>query len=184
MYCQNCGNQIPEDSQFCPECGNRVEHASKVTSMLPPQNETEKYEYIGFWERFGAHLIDGVILIVALIGFFILDTAILMLLWAPLSYYDATYVFAYLLWFLFVFLYYVYMESSSRQGTFGKNVLGIIVTDLDGNRISCGRATVRFIGRIIESISYGLLYLIIPFTAKKQGLHDFMAGTIVIRKKV
>ena len=40
------------------------------------------------------------------------------------------------------FPYFALMESSHRQGTVGKQVVKIKVTDLAGNRISFGRATV------------------------------------------
>lgn len=182
MYCQHCGNQIPDDSQFCPECGNRITNTPTDPPVShQPSPEPDEVEYIGFWERFGAHIIDSIILTILSIVVFI--CVAVMLLVTTLDYYTSIYL-SVLACFPVSYLYYAYLESSPRQGTFGKSFLGIIVTDLDGSRISFGRATVRFIGRVIESISYGLLYLIIPFTAKKRGLHDFMAGTVVVRKRV
>ncbi len=79
-------------------------------------------------------------------------------------------------------LYYSLLESSAWQATLGKKALGLEVTDLDGNRISFGRATGRFFAKIISSIILGIGYLMAGFTEKKQALHDILAGTLVIRK--
>ena len=49
-------------------------------------------------------------------------------------------------------LYFAIMESSSRQATLGKMVLGIVVTDMDGKRISFGRALGRNLGKIVSQI--------------------------------
>ena len=74
------------------------------------------------------------------------------------------------------------MEASSKQGTLGKMVLGIIVTDEAGNRISFGRATGRYFGKILSSLILLIGYIMIAFTKKKQGLHDLLASTLVVKK--
>jgi uncharacterized RDD family membrane protein YckC len=79
-------------------------------------------------------------------------------------------------------LYFALMESSSRQGTLGKMALGIKVTDLSGNAISFGRATVRHFGKILSTIILLAGYLMVAFTAKKQGLHDMIAGCLVVKQ--
>lgn len=79
-------------------------------------------------------------------------------------------------------LYYSLLESSAWQATLGKKALGLEVTDLDGNRISFGRATGRFFAKIISSIILFIGYIMAGFTEKKQALHDILAGTLVIRK--
>jgi uncharacterized RDD family membrane protein YckC len=79
-------------------------------------------------------------------------------------------------------LYYSLLESSAWQATLGKKALGLEVTDLDGNRISFGRATGRFFAKFISSIILGIGYIMAGFTEKKQALHDILAGTLVIRK--
>jgi len=78
-------------------------------------------------------------------------------------------------------LYNALMESSSWQGTVGKRVLGIRVTDLDGNRISFGRATGRFFGKIVSGMICAVGYIMVLFTERKQGLHDMMASTLVLQ---
>jgi uncharacterized RDD family membrane protein YckC len=60
--------------------------------------------------------------------------------------------------------------------------LGIKVTDLSGNAISFGRATVRHFGKILSAIILLAGYLMVAFTAKKQGLHDMIAGCLVVKQ--
>lgn len=79
-------------------------------------------------------------------------------------------------------LYYALMESSSRQATLGKLAAGIKVTDMNGNRISFLNATGRYFAKILSGLMFGIGYVMIIFTEKKQGLHDIIAGTLVIRK--
>jgi len=79
-------------------------------------------------------------------------------------------------------LYYTLMESSNLQATVGKMAIGIIVTDLNGKRISFARATGRHFSKYISALIIGVGYLMVAFTAQKQGLHDIIAGTLVLQK--
>lgn len=79
-------------------------------------------------------------------------------------------------------LYYAVMESSKTQGSVGKMALGIKVTDMDGNRITFGKALLRSIGKIISSMIMYIGYLLAAFTEKKQALHDMIATTLVVKK--
>jgi len=79
-------------------------------------------------------------------------------------------------------LYYALLESSAWQATLGKKALGLEVTDMQGMRISFGRATGRFFAKIISSIILFIGFIMAGFTEKKQALHDMIAGTLVIRK--
>jgi uncharacterized RDD family membrane protein YckC len=79
-------------------------------------------------------------------------------------------------------LYYSFMESSVHQATLGKMALGIKVTNESGARIGFGQATGRFFGKILSAIILGIGFLMVAFTAKKQGLHDKLAHTLVVNK--
>jgi len=78
-------------------------------------------------------------------------------------------------------LYFALMESSPRGATVGKMVLGLRVVDEQGNRISFMRATGRFFAKIVSSIILFIGFLMIAFTDRKRGLHDIMAGTLVVK---
>jgi uncharacterized RDD family membrane protein YckC len=129
--------------------------------------------YSGFWIRFLAYLLDFVIELV-LIGcaaFLIERQEGIHLLLGGL--------------FLFAlsWLYFAGMESSKYQATFGKMLIGMRVTDASGNRISFLRATARYFAKILSRISLGIGYFMVAFTTKKQGLHDIIASTVVVKDR-
>jgi uncharacterized RDD family membrane protein YckC len=129
-------------------------------------------EYAGFWRRVAAALIDG--LLVGIVAWIV--TAI----FSSIS--DGVGVAADVLVFIAAYGYYAGMESSSYQATVGKIALGVQVTDLSGNRVSFGRALGRNLAEILSALILGIGYIMVAFTAKKQGLHDMIAGTLVVKK--
>ncbi|PAV13857.1 serine/threonine protein kinase [Methanosarcina spelaei] len=85
----------------------------------------------------------------------------------------------YTLFFLTIWAYFVLQESSTLKSTVGKQAVNIIVTDLNGNRISVTQATKRFILKILTVIPFFAGFLLILFTSKKQTFHDIVAKTVV-----
>jgi uncharacterized RDD family membrane protein YckC len=83
---------------------------------------------------------------------------------------------------LLQWIYYAGMESSTAQGTLGKLAVGIIVTDLRGERVSFWRATGRHFAKIVSGLTLTIGFLMAGFTEKKQALHDLMAGCLVVRE--
>lgn len=143
-------------------------------------------EYAGFWIRVAAYLIDGVALSVAsyILMFIFLGSMILN----PESDPDPTEIMARIIPFYVImlvgsWLYYALMESSSKQATLGKMAVGIKVTDMYGSKVSFGAATGRFFGKIISGIILYVGFIMVAFTEKKQGLHDMMAGTLVVQNR-
>lgn len=139
------------------------------------------YAYAGFWRRYAASLIDGMIvgLIGAVLGFpvgFLWVTQVgndelsLNILNAIL----------YVAVFIITWFYFAVQESSEARATIGKRLMGIFVTDLQGNQISFGRATGRYFGKILSGMIFMIGYILAGFTSKKQALHDLIAGTLVI----
>ncbi len=120
--------------------------------------------YAGFWRRFGAGIIDMVILGVAV--------SILSFIFGNAAGIFNT---------LGAWLYFAFFESSVKQATPGKMVLHLQVTDDHGRKLSFWRATGRHFAKIISAIILFIGYLMIGWTKKKQGLHDIIAKTLVIR---
>jgi uncharacterized RDD family membrane protein YckC len=77
-------------------------------------------------------------------------------------------------------LYHGLLDSSTWQGTVGKKLLGIRITDQNGNRISFGRATGRYFAMILSGMICFIGFFMVAFTESKQGLHDMLAGTLVL----
>lgn len=79
-------------------------------------------------------------------------------------------------------LYYAVLESSPLQATPGKIMLGVKVTDFDGNRAGLLRTTIRHFAKILSSALFMIGFLMILFTRRRQGLHDMMSGCLVVRR--
>ena len=94
--------------------------------------------------------------------------------WVNLSYYG--------LGLVMTWLYYTLAEASRWQGTVGKMALGVKVTDAAGARISWPRANARYWAKLLSFLIAGVGFLMIAFTERSQGLHDMLAGTLVIRR--
>lgn len=82
--------------------------------------------------------------------------------------------------FLVCGTYCVLTESSPLQGTLGKRVLGLRVTDLNGRRIRPGRAAGRYLAHILSSMLWMVGFIMAAFTSQRQALHDILAGTLVV----
>lgn len=150
--------------------------------------------YAGFWLRFVAALIDGIIIgavtwpIVAILGFGAassvenmesMDEAQAMSMAGGIMAMGFATQFAF---FVVQTLYFALMESSSKQATVGKMVLGIKVTDTNGNQLDFVKALVRNVSKLISSFILLIGYIMAGFTEKKQALHDMIANTLVVKK--
>jgi uncharacterized RDD family membrane protein YckC len=76
---------------------------------------------------------------------------------------------------------YAAFEASPWQGTPGKKILRIRVTDLDGDRVSFARAATRNVAKILSMLILLIGFIMAGFTEKKQALHDMLAGCLVVR---
>lgn len=83
---------------------------------------------------------------------------------------------------LFFWAYTAGLQSSYWQATVGKKVLGIIVVDEYGDRLTLKRATGRFFAEILSALLLCIGYMMVGWTKHKQGLHDKIAKTFVIKK--
>ncbi len=76
-------------------------------------------------------------------------------------------------------LYEALLTSSVWQGTVGKRILNLKVTDQAGNRISFARATGRHFAKYYLSTILFIGFIMAAFTDRKRALHDIIAGTLV-----
>ena len=140
-------------------------------------------KYAGFWRRFAAYMIDGIVIVFALTQFQIFLSYALR---ASIPDWDTVLqsmnITIALISLPLAWTYFSGMESSPLQATIGKLAVGIYVTDLQGQRISFGRATGRFFGKILSGVILYIGYLMAGFTAKKQALHDMLSGCLVLSK--
>jgi uncharacterized RDD family membrane protein YckC len=131
--------------------------------------------YAGFWMRFWAYLLDLVVIgsvnrMVINPVFRALDVSLVEDgIFSPASIATA----------VVFYLYFVLMTKYYGQ-TLGKMVFGLRVVELKGKQLSWGTVIFReWIGRFI-SATVMVLYVVVAFSKKKQGLHDMFADTAVI----
>lgn len=152
-------------------------------------------DYAGFWKRVGAWIIDYLILLVpvGIIAFSMgamgafehfmsqVNSGVSTVV-AAAEYSRAVRPAA--MWSLLVgFVYYAAFECSAWQATPGKLAVGLRVTDLQGQRVGPGRSVLRNVVRLanaITSLIPFVCYLMVAWTARRQGLHDLLAGTLVL----
>jgi uncharacterized RDD family membrane protein YckC len=143
--------------------------------------------YAGFWRRFLALFIDSFILSAVFWGlatflpivdsqsFALGDSAMNFDIHIHLTPLGA------ILTIGISWLYFALLESSAGGATLGKMALSMRVTDLEGQRISFIRATGRYFAKYLSGLIMAIGYIMAAFTARKQALHDMIAGTYVTR---
>jgi len=142
--------------------------------------------YAGFWIRFVAFIIDSLVIGVVVLPVGLMISLVIGLAGSAVSM-PGTGV--KLVGFLVrgafsVLVKWIYeasMESSSKQATVGKMALGLKVTDEAGLRISFERASARYFAKFLSAMIVFIGYAMAGFTARKQALHDMIAGTLVAR---
>ncbi|WP_416350877.1 RDD family protein [Rivularia sp. UHCC 0363] len=78
--------------------------------------------------------------------------------------------------------YFTVLESSQLKATLGKFLLGIKVTDSNNQKISFMQANIRYWSKFISILTLAIGFITILFTPKKQGCHDMLVKTTVIKK--
>jgi uncharacterized RDD family membrane protein YckC len=172
IICHGCGT-VQAPASHCAHCGAMI-----VTTS----SGAEEHEYAGFWVRFVAYLIDSFIIgglqlvLGLLLGFAIGslggltapgDAAMGMVTW---------------LFGVVIGLSYAVFFIGHCGQTLGKMALRIKVICTDGSEISYGRAALREVpGKFLSGILLGIGYLMVAFDSRKQGLHDKIANTYVIK---
>jgi len=193
IRCNRCGAAVPSTAETCPECrnvllgaaspppiamattaGSEAHPSIAVASSLgwgqpvsgaPRTYDVPRWGYGGFWIRVIAWFLDYVVGGVAVVVARAVFGPIGLLLVLPL-----------------LLLYYPLLESSGRQATFGKQICGLAVTDSRGQRISFGRGLARQFAKFLSAVAFGIGFLMVAFTDRKRGLHDMIAGTLVVRR--
>ncbi|MFB6365265.1 RDD family protein [Paenibacillus elgii] len=149
--------------------------------------------YSGFWKRLCAYIIDGIILYVGSVILGIIFTMFEYLLMIPFAMNSTESVDSVawvilgvrsLLFLVTGWLYFAIMESSKWRATLGKLAVGSVVVDERNERISFARASGRYWSKLISVCTLYVGFFMAGFTGKKQALHDIIAKTYVVDKKV
>jgi len=139
--------------------------------------ETENLEYAGFWIRVGATIIDSILLI-------LLITPILTSIYGSSywlsgevvqGFWDFTFSWVFPAIAVIVFWFY-------KSATPGKMALKLKIVDAStGGKPSVGQLIIRYLGYYVSSIPLFLGLIWVGIDRRKQGWHDKLANTVVIR---
>ena len=164
IYCNKCGRENSSEARFCVDCGSVIQ--GRIGRGTPPRSSLVTAEYMGFWIRLTAQIIDGIILGIAWVILLALTNALPVLIIIVIP--------------VFIYGFYKYIKGK----TLGKMLLRIAVVDETGQEISFGRGLLReIIGKFASGIIFCLGYIWVAFDDKNQGWHDKIAGTYVVRKR-
>ena len=119
--------------------------------------------FAGFWRRFMATSIDFIVLVI------------------PLSIIFGDGAFSIILFFGWV--YFAWMESSRYQGTLGKVLLNLRVTDRNGYSLTFKRSVIRYYIKLAMLAFFFIGFLLAGITKRKEGLHDLIVKTYVISER-
>lgn len=188
-FCANCGTPFAPDLQVAPAAVSAIEvtprpqgPASQPAYALPQS----AIRYGGFWIRLVAFVIDAILVGIVIWPFSLMIGVIIGVTGSAISMpgvgiHVVNGIVGFAISLCANWIYEAALESSSRQATVGKMVLGLKVTDLEGRRISFARATGRHFAKFISGMMLLIGYIMAGFTERKQALHDMIAGTLVVR---
>jgi uncharacterized RDD family membrane protein YckC len=199
MFCPKCGKETDASGKFCQWCGADIESAP-AKAVIAPEDEVapDIGVYAGLGRRIAAFIIDIILILI----FDIIVASAFSLIRGLQNLYFYAYqhapvatltpesttialagsiITSYgILIIVIPWIYYAGFESSRSQATPGKVLVHAQVTDLEGARISFARATLRFFGKFISLVIIFIGFIMIGLTKKKQGLHDKIAGCLVL----
>ena len=201
MFCPKCGKETDASGKFCQWCGADIESvtAKAPSAAIPEEDESPDIGiYAGIGRRFGAFIVD--LIIILLFDLVLAGTLGLFRGFQNLYFYAVQHVpaseltvegttaallgsiiAAYGLALIVVpWLYFAGFESSRSQATPGKVLMHLVVTDMQGLKPTFARTSLRFFGKFISTLIIFIGFLMIAFTQKRQGLHDRIAGCLVL----
>ena len=173
-YCQKCGNKLPEGAKFCPVCGAVVIMGeAPVATSAPAVTEGSGLTLAFWWERFVAWLIDVIIVgvVAGILGLFLsLSWWSGWPSWVPFFNFNG----------VFLFLYWLLMEGAYGQ-SFGKMIMRIKVTRLNGGQIGMGNAALESLGKAFL-LPLDCLIGWILYPKRRQRIFNYLSETIVIKE--
>lgn len=152
---------------------------------LPAYPDAESLPKGGFWIRFAAVFVDGIILLIVqgILGFFVgMGVGMGSIMRGGISD-EGQLLSGIIIFFVNILIgtaYHIFFVGWRGQ-TPGKMALKLKIIQTNGEEMTYGKAFLRWIGYSISGLTLGIGYLMVAFTKQKQGLHDKIAGTYVIR---
>ncbi len=174
--CPNCGAAHPVDSAICPTCGAGLKMAEPEHDERGFELRLPRLHYAGFWIRARAYILD--IIFLSLFAFL---CGFLLALSIPPDAPEGLRAMSTLLGFVVSILYFTLFIG--RYGwTPGKRICRLRVVRSDGSRVGYGRAMGRYFAYGLSALIFYIGFLMVIWTERKQGLHDKIVDTVVVRE--
>lgn len=186
LYCSQCGQAKPEQELahfgnvlVCGSC--KPAYAQGLSEGVGPRGT---FHYAGFWIRFVAVVIDGLIVgfssaaIQSALGLSLVPSPSFERSSGAMALLGLRYVIG-----LAIGVTYEGLFISKLGATPGKMVLGLKVVRPDGGPVSLGRAVGRYFAKILSAIVLLIGYIMAGFDPEKRALHDRLVDTRVIKKR-
>lgn len=188
--CSQCGRVLPADEVIRLEGFNVCAACKPILLQKMRQGMSPAFgafgvlpaRFAGFWIRFGALFLDGLIMSPVSLGLY----------FGALFFYPAAVLPDPAAGYLPRIAYYVlsYAIQAAYEifftgrfgGTPGKMITGLRVVRSDGSKVTYGRATGRYFARFLDLFTAGIGYLIAAFDGEKRALHDYVCDTRVVYK--
>ena len=199
MFCPKCGKETDASGKFCQWCGADIGSIPANPVVTPEEEEGPDIGvYAGLGRRFVAFIVDIIIILLfdlvamAVLGltrgiqnsyfYFVQRIAVDTLTTeGTMAAMLGTVIAAYgIVLIVIPWLYYAGFESSRSQATPGKLLMHIVVTDMTGNKPTFARVTLRHFAKFVSALIIFIGFLMIGLTKKRQGLHDRIAGCLVL----
>lgn len=185
--CAGCGKTFEKsemsrrgDAWVCAACGS-----TSLERPSDPARPSQTLRYAGFWIRFLAKLIDGLIMTVLVALPLVAIMASAGLLESPPkepTQIQTTYQFAFEMIYLIIAGVYSILFVGRYGATPGKMACKIKVVDPTGIAFGYGRATGRFFAEFLSGLICYLGYIMAAFDDEKRALHDRICKTRVVYK--
>lgn len=176
--CPKCGRMIEGNHTACPYCNYNFSEINEFFKNKNEINYIENEKYAGFFKRLVAGLFDI---------FFVLVFTYLILILIDKYVIKITLDNIYIGILIFIPLYILYnsvLERTSWQGSLGKYILNIQVTDEYENPETFIIALKRNLTKILNILTLGIGFLLSAMPPQKQALNDKIAHTYVINKLI
>jgi uncharacterized RDD family membrane protein YckC len=198
VHCHECNRTVDKESaihyrdlSICPRC--KISFFQKVCEGLARE---EAVRYCGFWIRFCAKTLDGLILMAVTLPLSVLNQVIFFRFYPVTgqgnrmaSFEDTTNLDTFLaiqaafvlVNLILSFAYEVYFVGRFG-GTPGKLLLRIRIVRSDFSRLTYRRAAIRFFAKMLSDLTMYVGYLMVGFDPQRRALHDHIADTRVIER--
>jgi uncharacterized RDD family membrane protein YckC len=197
VHCHECNRTVDKESaihyrdlSICPRC--KISFFQKVCEGLASE---EAVHYCGFWIRFCAKMLDGLILMAVTLPLSVVNQVIFFRFY-PItgqdrmaSFEDTTNLGTFLtiqaafvlVSLILGFAYEVYFVGRFG-GTPGKLLLRMRILRSDFSRLTYRRAAIRFFAKMLSDLTMYIGYLMVGFDPQRRALHDHIADTRVIER--